>query len=262
MSGYTGNEDYWRQPAQGQYNFDSSGFGQSTDNQQFEFQSYSDQQSANYSSYKQKSYLDPTQSVFSGDTYHQENFTKGFAGFAEEEDEPPLLEELGIDIDRILEKMLAVFNPFHGRGQIDDANYLLQDSDLAGPIAFCLTLAGFLSLAGSKSQFGYVYGLATTSCILMYILLSLMSNSSNITLSSVASVLGYCLLPIVALAGFSIFTTLRGPVGLGLAIFAVAWSTVSASRLFTTISGEENQRLLIAYPCALLYGVFTLIVIF
>ncbi|KOC61246.1 Protein YIPF5 [Habropoda laboriosa] len=262
MSGYTGNDDYWRQSPQGQYNFDPPSFGQPTDNQQFEFQTYSDQQSGGYSPYKQKGYLDPTQNVFGGDMYHQDNFTKGSAGFVDEEEEPPLLEELGIDPDRILQKILAVLNPFHRRGQIDDAHYLLQDSDLAGPIAFCLMLAGFLSLAGSKSQFGYVYGLAMTSCIVMYILQSLMSNSSNITLSSVASVLGYCLLPIVALAGFSIFTTLRGPIGLVLVIFAVAWSTISASRLFTTMSGEENQRLLIAYPCALLYGVFTLIVMF
>ena len=167
----------------------------------------------------------------------------GSAGFVDEEEEPPLLEELGIDPDRILQKTLAVLNPFHRKGQIDDANYLLQDSDLAGPVAFCLMLAAFLLVAGSKAHFGYVYGLAVTSCILMYILQSLMSSSSNITLSSVASVLGYCLLPVVVLAGLSIFTTLRGPAGLVFAMFAVAWSTLSASRLLTTMSGEENQRL-------------------
>lgn len=260
MSGYTGAENYWGQSPQGQYNFDSSGFGQP--NQQFEFQTFSDQQSGDYSSYKQKGYLDPTQSSFSGDLYPQDSFSKGTVGFVDEEDEPPLLEELGIDPDRILQKTLAVLNPFHRRTQIDDANYLLQDSDLAGPVAFCLMLAGCLLLAGSKAHFSYVYGLAVTSCILMYILLSLMSTSNNITLSSVASVLGYCLIPVVALAGFSIFSTLKGPVGLIFAMFTVAWSTLSASRLFTTMSGEENQRLLIAYPCALLYGVFAIIVIF
>lgn len=173
-----------------------------------------------------------------------------------------MLEELGIDPDRILQKTLAVLNPFHRRGQTDDANYLLQDSDLAGPVAFCLILAAFLLFAGSKAHFGYVYGLAVTSCILMYILQSLMSNSSNVTLSSVASVLGYCLLPVVVLAGCSVFTTLRGPIGLLLAVLSVSWASLSASRLFSTMSGEEDQRLLIAYPCLLLYGVFTLIIIF
>lgn len=172
------------------------------------------------------------------------------------------MEELGIDPDRILQKTLAVLNPFHRQGQTDDANYLLQDSDLAGPLAFCLTLAAFLLLAGSKAHFGYVYGLAAISCILMYILQSLMSNSGNITLASVASVLGYCILPVVGLAGLGIFTSLQSTIGLILSVFTVFWATISASRLFSVMSGEEKQRLLVAYPCLLLYGVFTLIVIF
>lgn len=202
-----------------------------------------------------------TSTVTQGSSKTQ-NTLVGNTGFGDEEDEPPLLEELGIDPDRILQKTLAVLNPFHRKGQIDDANYLLQDADLAGPVSFCLVLAAFLLLAGSKAHFGYVYGLAMTSCILMYILLSLMSSSGNITLSSIASVLGYCLLPVVALAGFSVFTTLRGLVGLILAALAVTWAALSASRLFSTMSGEQDQQLLIAYPCLLLYGVFTLIIIF
>ena len=261
MSDYRNQQNYWAQAAPPpNYNFDSSGFGQP--NQQFEFQTYNDQQSVNYSSYAQKSFLDPTESVYTGDMFGQDNFPKGPAGFADTEEEPPLLEELGINPDRILRKTLAVLNPFHRSGQIDDASYLLQDSDLAGPVANCLLLAGFLLLAGSKAHFGYVYGLAMTSCILMYILLSLMTSTSNITLSSVASVLGYCLLPVVALAGFSVFSSLQGAAGLVLAVLTVTWATLSASRLFCTMSGEKNQRLLIAYPCVLLYGVFTLIVIF
>lgn len=186
----------------------------------------------------------------------------GSTEYTDEENEPPLLEELGIDPDRIIQKTLAVLNPFHRRGQTDDANYLLQDSDLAGPVAFCLILAAFLLLAGSKAHFGYVYGLAVTSCLLMYILQSLMSSTGNITLSSVASVLGYCILPVVALAGIGIFTTLRGPIGLILSAMTVGWASLSASRLFSAMSGEDKQRLLIAYPCILLYGVFTLLVIF
>lgn len=182
--------------------------------------------------------------------------------FGSEEDEPPLLEELGIDPDRIIQKTLAVLNPFHRRGQIDDANYLMQDTDLAGPGVFCLVLAGFLLLSGSKAHFGYIYGLAMTSCFLMYLLQSLMSSTGNITIFSVASVLGYCLLPVVALAGLGIFTTLKGPIGMILAAMAVLWATLSASRLFSALSGEEKQKILIAYPCFLLYGVFTLIVIF
>ncbi|XP_076247317.1 yip1 domain-containing 1 [Calliopsis andreniformis] len=258
MSEYTNQDNYWSKSAEDHYNFDAPGFEQP--NLQFEFRSYGDQRPENYQ-LSQNNYIDGSANAFGADIFNQNDFAKG-PGFPEEEEEPPLLEELGIDLDRILQKTLAVLNPFHRKGQIDDANYLLQDCDLAGPVAFCLLLATFLLLTGSKAHFGYIYGLAVTSCMLMYILLSLMSRASDITVSSVASVLGYCLLPIVILAGFGIFATLRSPVGLNFAGLAVTWATLSASRFLSNMSGEENQRILIAYPCALLYGVFTLIVVF
>lgn len=179
-----------------------------------------------------------------------------------DEDEPPLLEELGIDPDRIFQKTMAVLNPFHKESRIDDANYLNEDSDIIGPIAFWLMLATCLFLAGSKAPFGYVYGLALTSCFLMYLLQTLMSSTSNVTFFSVASVLGYCILPVVGLACLGIFMTLRGSFGFILAGLVVSWASISASRLFSAMSGQDKQRLLIAYPCVLLYGVFTLIVIF
>lgn len=178
-------------------------------------------------------------------------------------DEPPLLDELEIYPDRILKKTLAVLNPFHSQSVVDDASYLLRDTDIAGPIAFCLTLAIFLFLSGNKAHFGYVYGLSLLSVILMYFLLSLMSRADGVfTLLSVASVLGYCLLPMVALAGLGVLTSLEGPLGLSLAGLAVLWSTLSASRLFITMSGDAEQRPLIAYPCALVNGIFALIVVF
>ena len=75
MSGYTGQENYWSQPQQNQYNFEPPTFGQPE--QQFEFHSYTDQQPGDYSSYSQKSYLDPTQNAYGGDMYAQETFVKG-----------------------------------------------------------------------------------------------------------------------------------------------------------------------------------------
>lgn len=178
-------------------------------------------------------------------------------------DEPPLLEELEIYPDRILEKTLAVLNPFHGKGLVDDADFLTQDTDLAGPITFCLALAVCLFVSGSSTPFGYIYGLSMISCIVMYCLLSLMTiNSSMFTFTSVASILGYCLLPTVAFAFLRIFVSLYSNIGLCLALFVVLWSSLSASRLFATISGDDQQRPLIAYPCALVYAVFSLLIVF
>ncbi|XP_041968611.1 protein YIPF5 [Aricia agestis] len=178
-------------------------------------------------------------------------------------EEPPLLDELEIYPDRILEKTLAVLNPFHGQSKADDANFLLRDTDIAGPIAFCLALAVCLFLSGNKAHFGYVYGLSVMSVILMYFLLSLMSRTEGVfTVLSVASVLGYCLLPMVVLAGLGIFISLEGTIGMSLSAVAVIWSALSASRLFVTMSGDSEQRPLIAYPCALVNGVFALLVLF
>jgi len=77
MSGYTGQDNnYWSQPPpppQGQFNFEASGFGQP--NQQFEFQTY-EQMPGDYS-YTQKSFLDPTQSSYSGDLFTQDDYAKG-----------------------------------------------------------------------------------------------------------------------------------------------------------------------------------------
>lgn len=77
MSGYTGQENYWGQSPQSHYNFDSSGFDQP--NQQFEFQTYNDQQAGDYS-YAQKGYpvLDPVQSTFASGTYRKNSFKTDF----------------------------------------------------------------------------------------------------------------------------------------------------------------------------------------
>lgn len=76
MSGYAGQDNnYWGQPPlQDQYNFEASGFGQP--NQQFDFQPYGDQTSADYS-YTQKSFLDPTHSSYNSDLFVQDDYGKG-----------------------------------------------------------------------------------------------------------------------------------------------------------------------------------------
>jgi hypothetical protein len=62
-------------------------------------------------------------------------------------DEPPLLEELGVDMRRILSKTLAVVNPFK---KIDTAVMTAQDSDLAGPVIFAITLGALLMFQGTR----------------------------------------------------------------------------------------------------------------
>uniref|UniRef100_A0A1B6L587 Protein YIPF n=1 Tax=Graphocephala atropunctata TaxID=36148 RepID=A0A1B6L587_9HEMI len=228
------------------------------DSDQFTFHdtNYSSKSDYDYSQYNQPNQQMPSQTPYAGSYYdpnaHEIPEQLDQDGF---EDEPPLLEELGIDPDQIVKKILVVLDPF-------TSTVPIGDYDLAGPLAFCILLAGFLLLSGGTAHFGYVYGLAMTSCLMMYSLLNLMTASNGFTLTSVASVLGYALLPVVVLSGVGVLFTLQNVLGLGLSAIAVAWSSLAASRIFVTISADIGQRPLIAYPCVLLYAVFTLLVIF
>lgn len=62
------------------------------------------------------------------------------------EDEPPLLEELGINFQHIWQKTLAVLIPFRK----NDADLHVNDDDLAGPLIFCVLLGFFLLLVCAK----------------------------------------------------------------------------------------------------------------
>jgi len=171
------------------------------------------------------------------------------------EDEPPLLEELGINFDHIIQKTWAVLNPF----QDTDAS-ILQDTDLAGPLVFCLSFGGLLLLAG-KVHFNYIYGIGVLGCVGMYFLLNLMA-LAGVSIGIVISVLGYCLLPMVGLAGIGVLLPLGGLLGMVVTALAVGWCSLAASKLFVTALSMDNQQPLVAYPCAMVYGVFALLAVF
>ncbi|XP_071391607.1 protein YIPF7-like isoform X1 [Centroberyx affinis] len=181
--------------------------------------------------------------------------TLGNPGTDNYEDEPPLLEELGINFDHIWQKTLTVLDPFKPAD-----GSIMNETDLTGPILFCIALGATLLMAG-KAHFGYVYGISAIACNGMYMLLRLMS-SLTVSYGCVASVLGYCLLPMVALSAFAVFFSLQGFLGTILAVSVICWCSLSASKIFTSTLAMEGQQLLVAYPCALLYGVFALLTVF
>ncbi|XP_077157958.1 protein YIPF7 isoform X2 [Paroedura picta] len=119
------------------------------------------------------------------------------------DEEPPLLEELGINFDHIWQKTLTVLNPMKPAD-----GSIMNETDLTGPMIFCLALGGTLLLAG-KVHFGYVYGMSTIGCIAIHALLNLMSIAS-VSYGCVASVLGYCLLPMVILSSYAVIFSLQG----------------------------------------------------
>ena len=90
--------------------------------------------------------------------------------------EPPLLEELGVDMRRIWYKTLAVVNPLK---RIDVSIMKAQDSDLAGPLIFACTLGALLMFQG-KLQFGYVFGLMVFGSLALSMLFNLMAQESQV----------------------------------------------------------------------------------
>lgn len=243
MAGYPQQNDQW-------YSMDANagggGWGQFDYSQNYAGSSYADP-SANTANdyYRNTNMFIPTEQ--SNAAVHSTD---------DIENEPPLLEELGVDFDHIRQKTLAVLNPL-GTVSVD----VITDQDLAGPLVFCLLFGASLLLSG-KVTFGYIYGIGLVGCVGMYALLNLMSAEHNISFTCTASVLGYCLLPMALLSLIAAVLTLQGIVGYVIATSAVFWCAQSSSKLFSIALSMEGQKLLVAYPCALLYAVFALLAIF
>jgi hypothetical protein len=174
-----------------------------------------------------------------------------------EDYEPPLLEELEINLDQIRRKTWAVLT-FQS---LNDHKNILQDPDLAGPLTFLLTF-GFLLLLSGKIQFGYIYGLGTLGCLIIHSVVYLVA-TKNISFMCTVSVLGYCILPMVMLSAVSILINLKATIaGNILSVVAILWCAIGASNLLVTAIDITNARLMVAYPCALFYTVFALLTVF
>lgn len=171
------------------------------------------------------------------------------------ENEPPLLEELGINFDHIWTKTQAVVNP---NTVLDE--HVLDDADLAGPLFFCLLLGACLLLSG-KIHFGYIYGFSVFGCAGIHTLLDLMQQGEGIDIYRTCSVLGYCLLPVIPLAVISIVISLRGVFGALLSIVVIGWCTFTSTKMFDAKLRLKDQLWLVGYPVMLFYSCFVLITI-
>lgn len=170
----------------------------------------------------------------------------------------------------------------------------MDDSDLAGPILFFI-LYGFSLLFSGNLHFGYIYGLALLGSTSLHTILSLMSPdddpatgqqfhgqfndshgtsqqqgvgvsggrfSATLTFPRSASVLGYCLLPLVATSLLGVVMPMDTPVGIIVTFLAIVWCTYSASGIFCAVGRMRGMRGLVAYPLALFYVGFGIMGIF
>lgn len=86
--------------------------------------------------------------------------------------------------------------------------------------------------------------------------------ASALTLARSASILGYCLLPLVVLSLFGIAVPLDSAFGYIMALAAIAYSTYAASSMFCAVGRMSEVKLLVAYPLLLFYSGFGIMAIF
>jgi hypothetical protein len=101
---------------------------------------------------------------------------------------------------------------------------------LSGPLVFLLCF-GFALVLKGKAQFGFIYGLGMTGCGSIWLLLNLMSH--DIDLATSTSILGYCLLPMVAVAYLSLI--LKGLILTILVTVSIALCTWRATSMFVSL---------------------------
>jgi len=173
------------------------------------------------------------------------------------EDETPLLEELGIDPAQIVRRTVAMLNPLK-RVSSEDAG----DDDLAGPLLFGV-LMGSLHLMRGRVHFGYILGWTTLATLAMYWLLNqLGAHGEGIELYRCGSIIGYCMLPMCLLAALAPFL----PGGFVTAVVAgvlVLWCAGKATMQFMrSLPHSEGKRLVVAYPCVVLYTLYALLSVY
>jgi hypothetical protein len=173
----------------------------------------------------------------------------------------------------------------------------MDDSDLAGPVLFCVLFGTFLLFSG-QVHFGYIYGLALLGSTSLHLIISLMSPSdaahdhhsaaqtpyppqfgdpsagpggapgggghfsATLTFARSASVLGYCLLPLVVTCLIGVVVPMNTLFGHLVTSFAILWCTYSASGMFCAVGRLRGMRGLVAYPLGLFYAGFGLMSIF
>ncbi|MDA9098440.1 YIP1 family protein [bacterium] len=182
-----------------------------------------------------------------------------FTGNDRLEDEPPLLEELGIDPSQIVRRTCAMLNPMR-RAPVEQGS----DDDVAGPLLFAF-LMGAAHLMRGRMHFGYILGWTSLSTIAMYWLVNQLANQDRgegVQLYRCGSILGYCMLPVVLLAVLSLLLP-GGFVTWVTSFVLVLWCASKATTQFMrSLPHSEGKKYVVAYPCVLVYSLFALLSVY
>ena len=192
--------------------------------------------------------------------------------------DPSVLDEMDVNVEQIKYKMKLALNPFATPAVGGADHSAMMDTDMAGPLMSVLLL-GFALMLRGHFQFGYIYGFVVVGALLIYALFKLVNGGDHLTGLAQAptggtvatevsflrtlSVLGYCLLPmtLAALAQLLLFS-ISGVLGAIVGFTCVVWCTVCATKMFCSMMGNADKKLILGYPLLLLYGTFWLLSVF
>ena len=177
--------------------------------------------------------------------------------YASFDDEPPLLEELGINLPIIWKKTTHILLPTSRVNSM-----MMEDGDLCGPIAFLLALGSLLLLTG-KVYFGVIYGWSVVGSMAVYTTLNLLAGKGDsVDFYTCTSLVGYCMLPLLAPAALALVMP-RGMALNAIALAASLWGASVGSRYFCAmVKPFHGQRVLVAVPLMLLYSAFSTLIVF
>jgi len=176
------------------------------------------------------------------------------AQYASFEDEPPLLEELGINVGSILQKVRGVLT-FKMRHDY------VRDLDIGGPLLFVILLSSLHLLTG-KLHFGVILGWSVVGSGAIYWVVNMLCGidaTAKIDFYNTCCLMGYGIIPLCIFSALDLIIP-RSVVSAVLAAVVVVWSTVVATKMFLIHTPSLlDHRILVAYPCLLFYSAFTLL---
>jgi hypothetical protein len=171
--------------------------------------------------------------------------------------EPPLLEELDIDLSLMRRKALAALLL-----RCDPSSPLLQDEgDLSGPllIAACLGMLHVI-LTGSVTVGPVIGWLGCFMLTCWWLVNQLAAGHQLIPFYRCAAVVGYSLLPIAAASALCIILPSRSTIKLLLLCAGTVLSARCCTHLILSASTSlSNVRYIIAVPTTLAYFLFALL---
>ncbi|GLJ45345.1 hypothetical protein SUGI_0954490 [Cryptomeria japonica] len=200
----------------------------------------------------------PFMSFDLGNTAFTSSSLHGAPPFVRTEEEPPLLDELGINTQLIIKKTTSILNPIKVKTELH------EDAELSGPFIICMAL-GVCQLLSGKLQFGVILGWVCLASFFLYVVINMLAGrNGNLDLYRCFSFVGYCLLPLLIFSALRLIIphTTRTSI-LIMAGVTVIWCTRTCTTLLLAFTPyADQQRSLVAYACCLIYILFSLLVVF